>query len=148
MSDITRTLPHVVIYRSRPDGHAKVLVDLIEMHPSFVLTGLIDDHEENRSRRVRGLAVVGTGDDLDQLQAEGSVLCSSASGPARDGSMSSSGSGQLGCACQSSYTRARTGRKPGRSETAFRSWSVPTLGPTPPSRTVHSSTLMPLSSTT
>ena len=61
----------VVIYGSRPDGHAKVLVDLLSHSSLFVITGLVDDYKEHAGRSVRNLAVVGSGDDLDRLRAEG-----------------------------------------------------------------------------
>ena len=61
----------IVIYGSRPDGHAKVLLDLLDGSSSFLVLGLVDDYVDNRARRVRDLAVVGTGDDLKRLRAEG-----------------------------------------------------------------------------
>jgi sugar O-acyltransferase (sialic acid O-acetyltransferase NeuD family) len=61
----------IVIYGSRPDGHAKVMVDLLAPSPEFEVVGLVDDFRENRERRIRGLTVVGTGADLDRLHEEG-----------------------------------------------------------------------------
>jgi sugar O-acyltransferase (sialic acid O-acetyltransferase NeuD family) len=71
MGDTSPPSRRVVIYGSRPDGHAKVLLDLLEGGSLFVVTGIIDDYAENRARRVRDLAVAGTSDDLDRLRAEG-----------------------------------------------------------------------------
>jgi UDP-perosamine 4-acetyltransferase len=60
-----------VIYGSRPDGHAKVVAQLAQDLGGFELAGLIDDLEENRERTVTGLAVLGTGDDLERLRTAG-----------------------------------------------------------------------------
>jgi sugar O-acyltransferase (sialic acid O-acetyltransferase NeuD family) len=68
----------VVVYGSRPDGHAKVIIDLAADGSEFEIIGLIDDHEENSTRQVRGLTVLGTGNDLaglrERLGVEGLVL--------------------------------------------------------------------------
>lgn len=61
----------VVIYGSRADGHAKVLIDLLAADRSFTVVGLIDDYPENRLRVVRDMSVMGTGHDLDRLRKEG-----------------------------------------------------------------------------
>jgi UDP-perosamine 4-acetyltransferase len=61
----------VVLYGSRPDGHAKALLDLLDANTLFVVAGLVDDYPLHRERRVRGLPVIGTGDDLKHLRAEG-----------------------------------------------------------------------------
>ena len=61
----------VVLYGSRPDGHAKASLDLLDANTPFVVAGLVDDYPLHRERRVRGLAVIGTGDDLKRLRAEG-----------------------------------------------------------------------------
>jgi sugar O-acyltransferase (sialic acid O-acetyltransferase NeuD family) len=61
----------VLIYGSRPDGHAKVLLDLLSGDRSFSVVGLVDDYPEHRDRRVRGLPVVGTADDLARLRQNG-----------------------------------------------------------------------------
>lgn len=60
-----------VIYGSRPDGHAKVVAQLAQELGEFELEGLIDDRDEHRDRTVAGLAVLGTGDALEQLRAAG-----------------------------------------------------------------------------
>jgi sugar O-acyltransferase (sialic acid O-acetyltransferase NeuD family) len=71
MSDVSRSSRRVVIYGSRPDGHAKVLLDLFDASSLFVVTGLVDDHVENRLRRVRDIGVAGTSADFERLRAEG-----------------------------------------------------------------------------
>jgi sugar O-acyltransferase (sialic acid O-acetyltransferase NeuD family) len=60
----------VVIYGSRPDGHAKVVAELAAEDSSVELVGLIDDFPENAARTLRGLRVVGTGNDLASRRAE------------------------------------------------------------------------------
>jgi sugar O-acyltransferase (sialic acid O-acetyltransferase NeuD family) len=61
----------VAIYGSRPDGHAKVLVDLLEQCPSWAVAGLIDDFEENRSHEIRGISVLAGCSELHVLRAAG-----------------------------------------------------------------------------
>jgi UDP-perosamine 4-acetyltransferase len=61
----------IAIYGSRPDGHAKVLLDLLDGREDLTVIGLIDDYAENRQRTVRGCAVLGTGADLGALQRDG-----------------------------------------------------------------------------
>jgi sugar O-acyltransferase (sialic acid O-acetyltransferase NeuD family) len=58
-----------LLYGSRPDGHAKVIVDIAVGQPELELVGLVDDHAENATRTIRGLRVLGTGADLTQLRA-------------------------------------------------------------------------------
>jgi sugar O-acyltransferase (sialic acid O-acetyltransferase NeuD family) len=58
----------VVLYGSRPDGHAKVVADLATCDPRLEVVGLIDDFAENAGRTVRGLTVLGTGEDLILLR--------------------------------------------------------------------------------
>jgi UDP-perosamine 4-acetyltransferase len=62
----------VVIYGSRPDGHAKVVSDLAA-DADFEVIGLIDDFPENAGRSVRGVGVSGTSSNLEALRREGSA---------------------------------------------------------------------------
>jgi len=59
-----------VVYGSRPDGHAKVVVELAA-EAGLELVGLVDDFEENRERTIAGLRVLGSGPDLGTLRAQG-----------------------------------------------------------------------------
>ena len=43
----------IAIYGSRPDGHAKVLLDLLHGSEDLPVVGLIDDFAANRARQVR-----------------------------------------------------------------------------------------------
>jgi UDP-perosamine 4-acetyltransferase len=61
----------IAIYGSRPDGHAKVVLDLLEGRDDLTVVGLIDDFAEHRGRAVRGHAVLGTGEQLDSLRGDG-----------------------------------------------------------------------------
>lgn len=61
----------IAIYGSRPDGHAKVLLDLLDGREDLSVAGLIDDFAGNGERRVRGRRVIGTGEQLAALRAEG-----------------------------------------------------------------------------
>jgi sugar O-acyltransferase (sialic acid O-acetyltransferase NeuD family) len=61
----------IAIYGSRPDGHAKVVLELLGARADLTVVGLIDDFAENRERRVRGLEVLGTGAELGALRAGG-----------------------------------------------------------------------------
>jgi UDP-perosamine 4-acetyltransferase len=60
-----------VVYGSRPDGHARVVIELLASSGEHELVGLVDDYPENESRLVGGLAVVGRGTDLGRLAGEG-----------------------------------------------------------------------------
>ena len=60
----------VVIYGSRRDGHAKVLVDLLRA-TDFEPEGLIDDLPGNREHTIRGLSVLGTAALLPDLRGRG-----------------------------------------------------------------------------
>ena len=75
----------VVIYGSRPDGHAKVLIDLLASVTGFEPVGLIDDVPENRTRKVRGLSVLGGHELLDDLPRRGveGLLIGFGDGPGR-----------------------------------------------------------------
>ncbi|HXE44446.1 MAG TPA: NeuD/PglB/VioB family sugar acetyltransferase [Conexibacter sp.] len=58
-----------LVYGSRPDGHARVVVeqfgDCLDFH------GLVDDFPQNAGRSVEALAVLGSGADLPRLAQEG-----------------------------------------------------------------------------
>lgn len=60
-----------VIYGSRPDGQAKVVAELATAQGGLELVGLLDDFPENRERRIGELAVIGGGEDLDELHLQG-----------------------------------------------------------------------------
>src|SRR4051794_23654397 len=64
----------VVIYGSRPDGHAKVVIATLEAVGGFDIAGLIDDVPANRERRVRGHAVLGPSEALAELVVDGAIL--------------------------------------------------------------------------
>ncbi|MEA2973433.1 MAG: hypothetical protein QOG82_1891 [Actinomycetota bacterium] len=63
-----------MVYGSRPDGHAKVLVDLLDDFPDLEPVGLVDDVADNGARTVRGLSVLGDRSGLDALAARGIAL--------------------------------------------------------------------------
>lgn len=60
----------LALFGSRPDGHAKVVLDVFGGgEHDFV--GLLDDLPQNADRDVRGLTVMGGSDDLGRLAGEG-----------------------------------------------------------------------------
>jgi acetyltransferase EpsM len=61
----------VVVYGSRPDGQAKVLVDLFQGIDGLEIIGLVDDFAENRGHTVRGLHMLGDGSALASLKVDG-----------------------------------------------------------------------------
>jgi sugar O-acyltransferase (sialic acid O-acetyltransferase NeuD family) len=61
----------LALYGSRPDGHARVVLEVLLDGLEHELLGLIDDVPENVQRTVAGLAVIGGGADLGRLRAGG-----------------------------------------------------------------------------
>jgi UDP-perosamine 4-acetyltransferase len=55
-----------VIYGSRPDGHAKVVLEACE-ELGMKCVGMLDDFPENRDRNWRGLTVLGGREDLPRI---------------------------------------------------------------------------------
>lgn len=60
----------VALFGSRPDGHAKVVLDLFGELPELDFAGLLDDLPENAGRTIGSLAVLGGAADLPRLAAE------------------------------------------------------------------------------
>ena len=56
--------------RMRPDGHARVVIELFGL-AWLEFVGLIDDFPENAEHEIAGLTVIGTSSDLSRLAAEG-----------------------------------------------------------------------------
>jgi sugar O-acyltransferase (sialic acid O-acetyltransferase NeuD family) len=56
---------------SRPNGHAKVVIELLCVEAEVELVGLIDDYPENAANAIAGLTVIGTTQDLPRLGSEG-----------------------------------------------------------------------------
>jgi UDP-perosamine 4-acetyltransferase len=61
----------VVVYGSRPDGHARVIVETLRAEGTFEIVGLVDDVPANAQRTIDELRVVGTRSDLVALRSEG-----------------------------------------------------------------------------
>jgi len=61
----------VVVYGSRPDGHARVVIELLATNGNYKLMGLVDDLPENAGRRIGDLEVVGGSSDLERLAKDG-----------------------------------------------------------------------------
>ena len=72
-----------MVYGSRPDGHAKVVIDLLGHFPDLEPLGLVDDVAESAARTVRGLPVLGDRTELDALAARGVGLVIGFGGRAR-----------------------------------------------------------------
>jgi UDP-perosamine 4-acetyltransferase len=60
----------VVLYGSRPDGHANVVLELFA-GPGLEIIGLIDDWPQNAGRKLGALEVLGGSADLGRLAGEG-----------------------------------------------------------------------------
>lgn len=60
----------VVLYGSRPDGHASVVLEMLA-GAGMEVVGLVDDWPENAGRKIGALEVVGASADLPRLAAEG-----------------------------------------------------------------------------
>ena len=67
----------VVIYGG--GGHCKSLIELIEAEAKYRVTGILDDHLEPGSK-VLGVPVLGSGDFLTRLKAQGVGMCINAVG--------------------------------------------------------------------
>lgn len=61
----------VVIYGSRPDGHAKVVLDSLVDEAELDVVGLLDDWPENAERTIGPLRVLGGSAELPALAADG-----------------------------------------------------------------------------
>jgi sugar O-acyltransferase (sialic acid O-acetyltransferase NeuD family) len=64
-------LVRTVIFGSRPDGHARVVIELLAPVAGLLVEGLIDDFPRNADRRIGDLGVIGTSADLPKLVREG-----------------------------------------------------------------------------
>lgn len=60
----------VVVYGSRPDGHARVLVEVLLPATEHEVMGLLDDVPQNAGRRIGELSVLGSRADLERLAGE------------------------------------------------------------------------------
>jgi UDP-perosamine 4-acetyltransferase len=61
----------VVLYGSRPDGHAKVCLSTLEALGGWECAGFLDDIASNRGNRLGGLRVLGGRERLASLREEG-----------------------------------------------------------------------------
>ena len=61
----------VVIYGSRPDGHANVVLDVLANDSGMEVIGLLDDWPQNADRRIGTLEVLGGSVDLPRLAGAG-----------------------------------------------------------------------------
>jgi sugar O-acyltransferase (sialic acid O-acetyltransferase NeuD family) len=62
----------VVVYGSRPNGHARVVVEtLLSGRADIDVVGLIDDFPENSEHRIGSLSVIGSAGDLARLRDDG-----------------------------------------------------------------------------
>jgi UDP-perosamine 4-acetyltransferase len=61
----------VVVYGSRPDGHARVVVEVLVAAGAFEIVGLIDDEPQNANRCIGELSVIGSCADLPALRTNG-----------------------------------------------------------------------------
>jgi UDP-perosamine 4-acetyltransferase len=59
-----------VIYGSRPDGHARVVAELLAPTAGLEVVGLIDDFPDNAENRIGGLRVIGTRADLTRIAGQ------------------------------------------------------------------------------
>jgi UDP-perosamine 4-acetyltransferase len=62
---------NVVIYGSRADGHANVVLEVLIRDSGMTAIGLIDDWAENAARAIGDLRVLGGSADLPRLAGDG-----------------------------------------------------------------------------
>jgi sugar O-acyltransferase (sialic acid O-acetyltransferase NeuD family) len=60
----------IVIIGARPDGQAKVVLEIVQAAGLYEVAGFIDDDPAKRELRIRGLPVLGGMDDLPRLREE------------------------------------------------------------------------------
>jgi sugar O-acyltransferase (sialic acid O-acetyltransferase NeuD family) len=61
----------VAVYGSRPDGHARVVIEELLASENFNVVGLIDDYPANAGRCIAELSVIGSRADLQRLVKDG-----------------------------------------------------------------------------
>jgi len=76
----------IVIVGARPDGHGKVVLEILQAMQCFEIVGFVDDDPEKLKLMIRGLPVVGTTRDFEQIRqdlgVEGAIVAI-ADGPRR-----------------------------------------------------------------
>jgi len=61
---------NIVILGARPDGHAKVVLEICEASHKFNVLGFIDDDPKKRGCKIRGYSVIGTSIQLSRIKKE------------------------------------------------------------------------------
>ena len=60
----------VIVVGARPEGHGKVVLEILQAMHCFEIVGFVDDDPAKHDTTIRGLPVVGTTDDLEKLRQE------------------------------------------------------------------------------
>lgn len=60
-------MKRIFIVGARPDGHGKVVLEILQAMGCYDIAGFIDDDPAKRDLRIRGLGVLGGMDELDAL---------------------------------------------------------------------------------
>ena len=63
-------LEKVVIIGARHDGHAKVVLEIIQSEGKYEVVGFIDDNLFDKGVNIRGLSVIGKTGDLSELKSK------------------------------------------------------------------------------
>jgi sugar O-acyltransferase (sialic acid O-acetyltransferase NeuD family) len=66
-SNFYRNLKKIVIVGARIDGHAKVVLEIIQAESKYEVVGFIDDNLFNKGITIRNIPVIGTVSDLPHL---------------------------------------------------------------------------------
>src|SRR5262245_40996633 len=76
----------IVIFGARPDGSAKVVLDIVRLAARYEPVGFLDDDRAAWGRSLGGLPVLGGRDRFPQLTADGvaGVICALGSNPGRE----------------------------------------------------------------
>jgi sugar O-acyltransferase (sialic acid O-acetyltransferase NeuD family) len=68
----------IVIVGARPDGHSKVVLEILQAMQRFEIVGFVDDDPEKRELSIRDIPVVGTTSEFEQLRrtlgVEGAIV--------------------------------------------------------------------------
>ncbi len=58
----------IVLIGGRIDGHAGVIMDVLEINGEYEIVGIVDNTPELQGKKINGIPVIGSSDDLDAFE--------------------------------------------------------------------------------